>query len=132
MDEKGETRSEAHVLGVIVRDQHGKEIARWYEVSELGVGTPDAKLLGHTEQKALTRIGEMNPKPGWRIIFVGHLQPCNLSGGCSTVMKDFANSTGATIDYRHVHGEDGSTLHEFDPDDGRITKKDREDWRKNN
>jgi len=129
---EGKIRDKAHLLGVIVRDPNRKTIEEWYEVSELDVNLGTCKLLGHTEQKALSRIELMNLDEGSQIIFVGYLQPCNLNHGCSKAMTDFTRRTGLPIDYRHVHGESGSTLHEFDPEDGRITQKERKSWHRNN
>ncbi len=84
-----------------------------------------AKLLGHTEQKALLRIREMGLNSGSTIEFVGSLQPCNLPEGCSRVMTDFAQQTGNDVRYRHVYGIDGTTIHEFSAAEGRITQKER-------
>jgi hypothetical protein len=120
----------AHILGVIVRNPKGKTISIWFEVSELGVGIEGAKLLGHTEQKALRRISVMGLESGSTITFVGHLSPCNLTGGCSMNMSDYTSETGNYIDYRHIYGVDGTTIHEFTPE-GRITQKERKKWKIN-
>jgi RHS repeat-associated protein len=125
----GEVHNNAHVLGVFVRNPNGTIIARWYEVSELNVGVEGARLLGHTEQKALVRISAMRLQPGSTIEFVGSIQPCNLSQGCSGVMANFARQHGIDIRYRHVYGESGTTIHEFSAVEGRITKKERRGWR---
>ncbi len=130
MTEAGQIRDKAHVLAVIVRNPKGKTIKEWYEVSELDVALGSAKLLGHTEQKALARISLMELKPGSRIIFVGHLQPCNLQAGCSTVMQDFVNKTRTPIEYRAAYSDDDTTHVDFDPDEPRMTKKEREALRK--
>jgi len=66
------------------------------------------------------------------IIFVGHLQPCNLHAGCSTVMADFVKRTGIPIDYRAAYSDDRTTQHDFDPEEGRINQADRKTWKKNN
>jgi hypothetical protein len=123
----GNIRSKAHVLGVIVKDTNGKIIGRWYEGSERGVGTEGAKLLGHTEQKALARIKGMNLKPGSTVEFIGSLQACNLREGCSSRMTDFSRETGIDIRYRYVYGESGTTINDFSGGE-RITKGMRESW----
>jgi RHS repeat-associated protein len=123
----GKIRGTAHVLGVVVKNPAGKIVGQWYEVSELGVGTDTAKLLGHTEQKALIRIRQLGLQRGATVEFVGSLQPCNLPQGCSTAMTSFAEETGIDVRYRHVYGEEGRTIHEFG-EHGRITQKERKGW----
>jgi hypothetical protein len=125
----GQLRKDAHVLGVLVKDPSGKIVDRWYEVSERGVGTKADPLLGHTEQKALARIRGMNLKPGATVEFVGSLQPCNLPSGCSTRMAEFAQETGIDVRYRYVYGESGTTINDFTPREGRITKGMKESWK---
>ena len=127
----GEISDKPHTLAVMVRDPQGKTIKEWWEISELKVALGTSTYLGHTEQKALARIQLMDLKPGATIIFVGYLQPCNREAGCSTVMNDFVRRTGIPIDYRHAYGEDGDTLHEFNTEAGRITQRQREEWRRN-
>lgn len=80
-----------HYLQVQVRSKSGRVIAEWFEASEAGSG-----LLGHTEAKALSR---MNLKPGQEVLFIGEYQPCNLTGGCNTLMSSVARETGADIVY---------------------------------
>jgi hypothetical protein len=125
----GQIRAKAHVLGVVVKDPRGKIIAKWFEVSERGVGTEQAKLLGHTEQKALARIDQMNLDGGSTVEFVGSLQSCNLRDGCSKAMEGFAERTGIFVRYRYVYGDSGTTINDFTPSEGRITKGMREGWK---
>jgi hypothetical protein len=120
--EGGHLRQDAHKLGVIVKDPSGKVRATWYEVSEEGVGTEHDPLLGHTEQKALSRIERMDMPPGSTVEFVGGLQACNFRQGCANRMTSFAERTGIDIRYRHVYGESGSTVNDFSDREGRLTK----------
>ena len=123
----GKLRDKAHVLGVVVKDPQGRIVGRWYEVSELDVGTAEARLLGHTEQKALARLEAASLEPGSTLELVGTLQPCNLREGCSNVMNAFVQKHGVDIRYRHVYGETGTTIHDFRAVEGRITKAMKEE-----
>jgi hypothetical protein len=132
MTAAGKIRDKAHVLAVIVRNPANKTIKEWYEVSELDVAVGAAKLLGHTEQKAMARVSLMKLEPGSRIIFVGHLQPCNLTAGCNAAMKAFVARTRIPIEYRTTYSEDGTTHIDYDPAEGRMSDRDRKTWKKNN
>lgn len=125
----GKLRPEAHVLGVVVKNLEGRAIGEWYEVSERGVATARARLLGHSEQKALARLTNAHLERGSTVELVGHFPPCNLSQGCSTAMTAFARQFGVDIRYRHVWGETGTTIHDFRASEGRITQKMIETWR---
>ncbi len=126
LKESNELSAKSHMLHVVLTDEHGKTIGQWYELSERGVGMPGAKRLGHTEQKALARIENMNPKPGWRILFVGHLYPCNLPDGCANAMLAFCKRANIPIDYWTIPGDNpkNASLQHFD-NDGRETIKTR-------
>jgi hypothetical protein len=125
MTEAGTIRADAHVLGVVVRNPVGKTIREWYEISELDAALGTAKYLGHTEQKALARISLMKLDPGSKIIFVGHLQPCNRHQGCNEGMKEFVERNRLEnryeIEYRAAYSDDGTTKIYYDPDEGRTS-----------
>jgi RHS repeat-associated protein len=85
-----------HTLEVIVRNKNGREIGRWWEASERGIGQ-----LGHTEQKALGRI---KLGPDIEIEMRGWHNPCPYSGGCMNTMRHVADEFGTTITYRTPRG----------------------------
>jgi hypothetical protein len=84
-----------HVMEVIVR-QRGQVVGNWWEISEQGIGQ-----LGHTEQKALKRIGYLGPEVD--IEFRGAFPPCPYGGGCMNTLQ-LAAQTGARITYRQTNG----------------------------
>jgi hypothetical protein len=112
---KRKPRNPPHVLAVFVKDDKGKIVDRWFEVSER------AGMLGHTEQKALSRI---NLQPGMTVEFIGHYSPCSLPGGCSRAMSEAALRSHVHIRYRFVYGHTGETTYEFPAGVGQVTQKD--------
>jgi hypothetical protein len=115
-ENRPESKSRPHVLGVTLLDKDSKILGQWFEVSEEHFG-----FLGHTEQKALSRIKGLTP--GSTIEFSGHYSPCNFSAGCNKIMSEFAIRNKVNIRYRWVH-EGGTTIIEFPAEVGRIIRTD--------
>jgi hypothetical protein len=88
-----------HHLEVILKDKKGNVVGHWFEASEEGF-----KSLGHTEQKALTRI---NPTEGMTLELRGPYPPCPYKEGCRNSMQAVANKFDVEIQYNR-YDENGN------------------------
>lgn len=86
-----------HAIEVIVRRTNGEEIARWFEASEIGLPSQ----LGHTEQKALTRIN-LGPDLEVEMRSLLHHPSCPWKYGCTNSLQAMADATGTLFIYRYV------------------------------
>jgi hypothetical protein len=93
-----------NVAEVTVSDSDGNVIGHWWEVSEEGLGQ-----LGHTEQKALSRI---NLEPGMTIEFTADAapSPCTYPpSSCHGGLDVIASTNNVDIIY---NGPQGTTYYE--------------------
>jgi RHS repeat-associated protein len=96
-----------HHLEVFLKDKKGNVVGHWFEASEKGF-----ESLGHTEQKALTRI---NPTEGMTLELRGPYPPCPYECGCLNSMQAAADIFDLPIQYTRYDGKGGQAVYHIQP-----------------
>ena len=107
LEEAVEAANGGHHLEVFLKDKDGKVVGHWFEASEKGFDS-----LGHTEQKALTRI---NPSEGMTLEMRGPYPPCPYEEGCLNSMQAAADTFDIPIQYSRYDGEGGQAVYHILP-----------------